>query len=99
MCKAIGDFGPDAVGEALAIGVISRAHFGRDREAGRDRQANRRHAIQIRALAAQDIFIAANGFVTIRNTATEPIYILSHSLLQPDPLPLRERSETWQLVA
>ena len=78
MRKAIGDLSAHAVREALAIGIISRAHFGCDREAGGHRQTNRRHAIKVRALAAEYILVAANGFVTVRNTTTEPKYILSH---------------------
>ncbi len=98
MRDAVGDFSADAVGEGLAVRIISAAHLGRDREAGRHRQANRGHAVKIGTLAAKDILVAANGLVPVRNAATETIYILGHSLSPPD-LSHRERCETWPLAA
>ena len=83
MRKAVGDLRPDAVRKALAVGIIGRAHLGRNREAGRDRQANRRHAIKVRTFAAKDILVAANGFITVRDATTETKNILSHPAAIP----------------
>ena len=83
MGKAVRDLCTHAVGEALAVRIISRAHLGRDRESGRDRQSNRRHAVKVRALAAKDIFVAADGFIAVRNTTTETKYVLSHPAANP----------------
>ncbi|MET3827450.1 hypothetical protein ABIC16_003143 [Sphingomonas sp. PvP055] len=70
------DFVAQALRELAALIVIDCAEIGRNREARRDRQADRRHLRQIRALAPQQIPVA---LAPIGHPAAEAVYVLSHA--------------------
>jgi len=76
MGDAVGDFGLHAVGEAAALLIIDRAHRGADREAGRHRQADRGHAIEIGTLAAEQILVA---LAAVGHIPAEAVHILRHA--------------------
>jgi hypothetical protein len=80
MGNAVGDFDLHALRIGLAIRIIARTHLGRDRETGRHRQADRCHAIQIGALAAEEILVALAAVI---NAATETIDIFTHQTFHP----------------
>ena len=63
MGDAVGNFDAQAVGEFLPIDIIAGAHFGGDGEARRDRQPDRGHAIQIGALATQQVLVTLAAIV------------------------------------
>ena len=63
----------------LAMGVIERADFRRDREARRHRQAQRGHFGEIGALAAQQVAHFATSFGLLRPEGIDP---LRHAKLQ-----------------
>src|SRR5690606_38909979 len=67
--------GLQALGIGLAVRIIARAHLGGDGETGRDRQADRCHAIEIGALASQEVLVALAA--VIRATA-EAVDIFGH---------------------
>jgi hypothetical protein len=73
--EAGGDLVAQRLRELAALLVIDRAEIGRDREARRDRQADRRHLGEVRALAAEQVLVA---LAAIRNTAAEAVHILGH---------------------
>ncbi len=75
MRNAICDLCGQAIGEGFAIGVVGGADLGRDRKARGHRQANRRHPVQIRPLAAEQ-FLVASTFII--NAAAEAVHILGH---------------------
>ncbi len=65
MGDAGGDFGLQALGEGLALVIIdARTSAVRDGEAGRDRQADRGHAVEIGALAAEQVLVALAAVAT-----------------------------------
>ena len=70
MRDAVGDLVPQAFGEGAALVVIAGAHLGRDGEARRHGQADAGHAIEVGALAAQQILVA---LPPIRDAAAEAI--------------------------
>ena len=75
MRNALRHFVAQALRELLAFLVIARAHRGADREAGGNRQADRRHFGKVRALAAEQILVALPA---VRNAATETVHVLGH---------------------
>ena len=56
----------------LAVGVEVGADFGGDGEAGRHRQAERRHLVQIRALAAEQILHLPPSFGALGAEGIDP---------------------------
>ncbi len=70
------DLGLQAVGEAFIIVVIERTDRGRNGEAGRHRKADRRHPIEVRALAAEQILVA---LAAVGNIPAKAVHITSHS--------------------
>ena len=79
MHNTLGHFRPNVVRKALPLRIVKRAHLGRDRKAGRHRQADRGHAIQIGTLAAQQILVAACPRVPVRNTPAKAVDKLSRA--------------------
>ena len=73
LCNLIGQ----AIGKGLAIGVICGADLGGDRKAWGHRQANRGHAVKVRALAAEEVLVP---LALVINAAAEAIHILGHAL-------------------
>jgi hypothetical protein len=78
MHNTLRHFRPDVVRKALPLRIIKGAHLGRDCKAGRHRQADCGHAIQIGTLAAQQILVAACPRVPVRNTPAKAVDKLSH---------------------
>ena len=83
MRDASGDLCGQAVRKGFAIRIIGGADLGGDREAGRHRQANRRHPIKVRTFAAKQVF---GKPAAIRNAAAETIYKLGHQMLPAEAL-------------
>jgi hypothetical protein len=71
MRDASGNFSADAIGEAFATGIVERADRRRDGEAGRDRQADRGHFGEVRALAAKQSLVAV---AAVGNAAAEAVH-------------------------
>ncbi len=57
MMEAQRDLRAQFVGEAFALLVIARAHRGADGESGGHGQADPRHAVEVRALAAEQVLV------------------------------------------
>jgi hypothetical protein len=64
-----------AIRKGFPIGVIGRANLSGDRKARGHRKADRGHAVQIRALAAEQVLIAC---AIIVDTAAKTENILGH---------------------
>ena len=81
MGHALRDFGVQTVGIGAVIVHIFGAHFGGNREPGRDRQADIGHFGEIGPFAAEQVagFCLARWRAIRVHAATETIYILGHS--------------------
>ena len=90
------DLAAQAVREALALLVIKRAHLGRDGEAGRHRQADRRHLGEVGALAAEQVPVAG---LAVGGAAAEAVDYAFHGLALIQPSILREIGDAVDGVA
>ena len=81
MGDALGDLRRQFGRECLALVIIAGAHRRGDSEAGRHRQANRGHAIEVGTLAAEQILVEAPA---IGNTAAKAVNIVDHAGLSLD---------------
>ncbi len=72
MGDAVSDFRLQTIREYAAIFIIAGAHLGRDGEARRNRQPDGGHAVEIGALAAEEILVTLS---TIIDAAAETIDI------------------------
>jgi len=70
MGNALCNFCAQGIGEGATLLIITRAHGGRDGEAGRHRQADRGHTVKVRTLASKQVLVA---IAAVGDAAPEPI--------------------------
>ena len=96
MGNAVDDLGFQAVGKSLAFLVEALAHLGRDGEARRHRQPDRRHLGEVRTFAAEQVAIT---LAPVRNAPAEPIDILRRHAAATFPITTRLRREARQSIS